>query len=138
MLLHDFSSKATGADGMDKISHRQVAVVDDDEAVRESLRFLLEIAGHSVVAYSSAGQFLNEAPIADLACLILDQHMPDQTGLQLVTRLRARGVSLPVVLITGSPSPDLLRQVRELGVAQVLEKPLDDDALLDFIARASG
>ena len=63
--------------------------------------------------------------------------MPDQTGLQLVSRLRAQGVTLPVALITGSPSPDLIRLARELDVAKVLEKPLDDDVLLDFIERAS-
>ena len=62
--------------------------------------------------------------------------MPDQTGLQLVSRLRAQGVTLPVALITGSPSADLLRLARELNVAQVMEKPLDDDVLLEFIQRA--
>lgn len=62
--------------------------------------------------------------------------MPDLTGLQLVNRLRAQGVTLPVTLITGSPSPDLHRLARELSVAKVLEKPLDDEALLDFTERA--
>lgn len=117
---------------------RIVAVVDDDEAVRDSLRFLLEIAGHDVAIYGSAAQFLLEAPIHELACLVVDQHMPEQTGLQLVSRLRGNGVTLPVALITGSPSPDLLRLARDLNVARVLEKPLNDDALLDFIERASG
>ena len=84
-----------------------VAVVDDDDAVRDSLRFLLEIAGYSVASYGSAAQFLHEAPIGELVCLVVDQHMPDQTGLQLVARLRAQGVTLPVALITGSPSADL-------------------------------
>lgn len=117
-------------------SHRLVAVVDDDDAVRDSLRFLLEIAGHSVAAYGSAAQFLDEAPMEELVCLVVDQHMPEQTGLQLVSQLRARGVTLPVALITGSPSADLIRLARELGVAQVMEKPLDDDLLLDFIEHA--
>ena len=116
--------------------HRLVAVVDDDDAVRDSLRFLLEIAGFSVATYGSAAQFLHEAPIAELACLVVDQHMPDQTGLQLVSRLRALGVTLPVALITGSPSADLIRLARELNVAKVMEKPLDDDVLLDFIEHA--
>jgi two-component system, LuxR family, response regulator FixJ len=117
-------------------SHRLVAVVDDDDAVRDSLRFLLEIAGHAVATYGSAAQFLHEAPIGELVCLVVDQHMPDQTGLQLVAHLRADGVSLPVALITGSPSADLIRLARELNVAEVMEKPLNDDTLLDFIARA--
>ena len=63
--------------------------------------------------------------------------MPDQTGLQLVSRLRSRGITLPVALITGSPSPDMVRLARDLDVAKVLEKPLDDEVLLDFIERAS-
>jgi two-component system response regulator FixJ len=119
-------------------STRLVAVVDDDDAVRDSLRFLLEIAGHAVATYASAAQFLLEAPIDELTCLVVDQHMPDQTGLQLVSRLRAQGVTLPVALITGSPSADLIRLARDLDVAKVMEKPLDDDLLLDFIEHAGG
>lgn len=119
-------------------SHQLVAVVDDDDAVRDSLQFLLETVGCSVATYSSAAQFLNEASLGDLACLVVDQHMPDLTGLQLVGRLRSEGVTVPIALITGSPSPDLFRLARELGVAKVLEKPLDDDVLLEFVAHARG
>jgi two-component system response regulator FixJ len=118
-------------------SHRLVAVVDDDDAVRESLRFLLEIAGYPVATYGSAAHFLHDAPIDELACVVVDQHMPEQTGLQLVSHLRGQGVALPVALITGSPSPDLIRQAHELNVMKVLEKPLDDDVLFEFIERAS-
>jgi two-component system, LuxR family, response regulator FixJ len=119
-------------------SERLVAVVDDDDAVRDSLRFLLEIAGYSVATYASASEFLHKATVGDLACLVVDQHMPDQSGLQLVSSLRDRGVTLPVALITGSPSPDVIRLARELNVAQVLEKPLDEDMLLGFIEQARG
>ena len=114
-------------------ARRLVGVVDDDEAVRDSLGFLLETAGLNVVTYSSAAQFLSEASLDDLACLVVDQHMPELTGLQLITRLRGQGATLPIALITGSPSADLIRLARELGVAGVLEKPLDDAALLAFI-----
>ena len=114
-------------------ARRLVGVVDDDEAVRDSLGFLLETAGLNVVTYSSAAQFLSEASLDDLACLVVDQHMPELTGLQLIARLRGQGVTLPIALITGSPSADLIRLARELGVAGVLEKPLDDAALLAFI-----
>jgi FixJ family two-component response regulator len=136
MLMLDMGLGCAGAHAMHDGSHRLVAVVDDDDAVRDSLRFLLEIAGYSVASYGSAAQFLHEAPIGELVCLVVDQHMPDQTGLQLVARLRAQGVSLPVALITGSPSADLVRLARELSVAKVMEKPLDDDVLLDFIQHA--
>ena len=118
---------------MQHVSAHLVAVVDDDDAVRDSLRFLLEIAGYAVATFASGAEFLKDAPLGDLTCLVVDQHMPDQTGLQLVGRLRAQGVDLPVALITGSPTPDVLRQAQTLGVAKVLEKPLDDDVLLDFI-----
>jgi two-component system, LuxR family, response regulator FixJ len=136
MLTHDVCLGFAGAHAMHNGSNRLVAVVDDDDAVRDSLRFLLEIAGHAVATYASAVQFLLEAPIDELTCLVVDQHMPDQTGLQLVSRLRAQGVTLPVALITGSPSADLIRLSRDLDVAKVMEKPLDDDLLLDFIAHA--
>jgi two-component system response regulator FixJ len=119
-------------------SHRKVAVVDDDDAVRDSLRFLLETAGFSVATFGSAAQFLNEAQLGEFACLVVDQHMPGQTGLQLINSLRREGTRLPVALITGSPSPDLVRQANELGVAKVMEKPLDDDALLQFIEAPCG
>jgi two-component system response regulator FixJ len=114
-------------------SHLTVAVVDDDDAVRDSLRFLLEAAGFVVATFGSAAQFLNEASFGDLSCLVVDQHMPGQTGLQLVNSLRSQGATLPVALITGSPSADLLRQASELGVARVMEKPLDDEVLLQFL-----
>jgi two-component system response regulator FixJ len=116
--------------------HRMVGVVDDDDAVRDSLQFLLETAGFCVAAYNSAAQFLNEASPGDLECLLVDQHMPDLTGLQFISRLRDLGVALPIALITGSYSPDLARLARDLGVTSVLEKPLDDDILLDFIEHA--
>jgi two-component system, LuxR family, response regulator FixJ len=137
MLTHNMCLMGAGAVGMQEGSHRLIAVVDDDDAVRDSLRFLLEIAGYPVATYGSAAQFIQQAPLGDLACLVVDQHMPEQTGLQLVSRLRTQGVTLPVVLITGSPSPDLVRLAHELDVAKVLEKPLDDDMLLDFIAHSS-
>jgi two-component system response regulator FixJ len=115
--------------------HRRVAVVDDDFAVRESLRFLLETAGFAVATYGSAGEYL-DAPPDDVACLLLDQHMPQVTGLELLTRLRQAGAAIKVALMTGSPSADLERRARELGVVWVLEKPLSDNRLLDFVACA--
>ena len=70
---------------------RVIAVVDDDEAVRESLAFLLTVSGHDVAAYGSAAEFLEQCDLGSVAGLILDHHMPKQTGLELVARLRAGG-----------------------------------------------
>jgi len=136
MWMQEIIAQRAGECHVHKVPDRLVAVVDDDDAVRDSLSFLLEIAGYTVAAYASAAQFLQEAPLPQLACLVVDQHMPDLTGLQLVARLRGDGVGLPVALITGSPSADVLRLARELRVKIVLEKPLDDDQLLEFIATA--
>jgi len=115
----------------------RVAVVDDDDGVRESLRFLFETAGYDVVDFESAEAALIDGAIAEACCLVLDQHMPRLTGLELVGMLRARGVSLPIAIMTGSPSPELMREAMRAGVAQVLEKPLADDALLTFVERAA-
>ncbi len=118
--------------------HRSVvAVVDDDEAVRESLRFLLEIAGYDVLTFDSAQAYLDHVSRQPATCLVLDQHMPHTTGLELLAMLRQRGQRLPTALITGSLSPDLVRQATALGASRVLEKPLADDALLRFVACAA-
>jgi len=112
---------------------RLVGIIDDDNAVRDSLKFLLEVAGHAVEAFASAADFL-AAETQHLACLILDHHMPLMTGLQLVERLRSDGREIPVLLITGSPSPAIVSRAAELGVARVLEKPPSEDEVLAFVA----
>jgi len=114
-----------------------VVVVDDDEAVRESLRFLLDIAGYETVTFESAQDYLDHLCGQPATCLVLDQHMPHTTGLELLAVLRQRGARLPAALITGSSSPELVRQATALGGARVLEKPLADDALLRFVACAA-
>jgi FixJ family two-component response regulator len=114
-----------------------VAVVDDDDDVRESLRFLLETAGYDVRVYESAQAYLDQLADRAPACLVLDHHMPQITGVELLAQLRQRGADLPTALITGSPSPDLVRRANALGVTRVLEKPLADDALLRFVRCAT-
>ncbi len=115
---------------------RQVAIVDDDEAVRDSLRFLLEVAGYSVAAFVSGAELLRTRP-RSFVCLIVDQHMPQMTGLDLVATLRGEGETMPIMLITGSPSPAIIARAESLGVAQVVEKPASDDALLGFVSLAN-
>ncbi len=109
-----------------------VAIVDDDAAVLESFQFLLEMAGFSVVAYASAHAFL-AAPASRLRCLIVDQHMPTMTGLELAACLRAQGVDLPVMLVTSAPSPGIEARARAIGVRGVLAKPLPEDEVFAFI-----
>ena len=110
-----------------------VAVVDDDPAVLDSLRLLLEVAGHRVAIYASATSFLDDC-LAQPACLILDYHMPYMSGLELAERLCVQGVRVPVLLITSSPSAALLARATRLGIEKVLEKPPDEAELLNFVA----
>jgi FixJ family two-component response regulator len=110
-----------------------VAVVDDDDSVRDALKFLLEMAGYTVRTAESPLRMLDTG-WHDFDCLVVDQHMPGITGLEVLGRIRADGVRLPVVLITGSISPDLERRAAELG-ARVLAKPLVEDDLLAVIGK---
>lgn len=118
---------------VDDATPSEVAIVDDDDAVRDSLRFLLEVAGHAVASFASGADFFRAAPRA-FACLIVDQHMPQMTGLDLVAKLRSEGGTIPVLLITGSPSAAIFAQAEALGVTQVLEKPASDEAMLEFVS----
>ena len=109
-----------------------IAIVDDDHAVRELLQFLLEVMGYPVETLASAADFLN-SDIKHHACLILDNHMPLMTGLELAAKLRADGAVIPILLITGSPSPAIRARAAALGIDRLLEKPFGDVDLLDFI-----
>ncbi len=121
---------------MAKIEKRRVAIVDDDQAVRDSLQFLLEIVGHPVETFASAAEFLKTEK-QRIACLILDYHMPEMTGLELAERMRADGASIPILLVTASPSSTILARAAEVGVHRVLEKPATEEDLLDFIDTAT-
>jgi FixJ family two-component response regulator len=109
-----------------------VAVVDDDPAVLDSLRFLLEVLGCKVATYGSALAFLADRIIRP-ACLIVDQHMPRMTGLELAQKLWDEGAGIPLLLITGSPSAAIIARAGLLGVEAVLEKPPHEADLLKFV-----
>ena len=84
-----------------------VVVVDDDAAVRNSLRFSLEIDGYNVLPYASAEALLNEEVLPDCACFVIDHNMPGISGLDLVIRLRDENVRAPIILITSAPPRNL-------------------------------
>ncbi len=113
---------------------RRVIVIDDDDSVRDSLAFLLETAGYVVDGFASPMQCLLTLRPGMRACLVVDQHMPEMTGLEFLAELQRRGIHLPTVLITGSPSPDLLQRAAALDVHRVMPKPLLEDDLLRFLA----
>jgi two-component system response regulator FixJ len=110
-----------------------VAIIDDDGDVADVLGGLLEIVGYEVETYQSANQFIAEIDPDKHACIVVDQNMPQMTGLEMLTQLGNRGVSIPSVLITGAPDADIVQQATELGVMKVLQKPMSHHELLRFI-----
>jgi FixJ family two-component response regulator len=112
---------------------RVVAVIDDDLAVLESFRFLLEAAGYAVAAFNSAAAFLGDRAILP-SCLIVDQHMPQMTGLELVAHLRSQASDTPALLVTAAPTASIVARANQLGV-QVLEKPPAESDVLAFVDR---
>jgi two-component system, LuxR family, response regulator FixJ len=114
---------------------RAVAVVDDDAAVCDSARFLLETYGIEVRTYQNGAEFLRDAPA--IACLIVDYHMPGLNGLEMVSELRRRGSKvLTIIMITATTDPTVERLAAELGINQILKKPLSQRALLGAIRGA--
>ena len=116
-----------------------VHVIDDDDAFRRSLVFLLESAGWAVVAHRSAEVFLNACshPPEALACLVLDLRMPGISGLELQQILQSRGWQVPIVFITGHGEVDAAVHALKSGANDFLEKPFKDQALLDAVHAAA-
>ncbi|MCC2650591.1 MAG: response regulator [Microvirga sp.] len=114
----------------------RVLVVDDDLAVRNSLRFALEMEGLTVCTYGSGAELLADPDLASCGCLVIDCNMPGMNGIELVKRLEERHQHRPVILITSGSA----RGVAECGVhpdvMSVLEKPLEDNLLLEHIHAA--
>jgi two-component system, LuxR family, response regulator FixJ len=113
-----------------------VLVVDDDAAVRQSLKFALEQEGLEVSLYGSGPELLAASRLPSTGCLVVDLTMPGMDGIVLLDRLRKRHVDLPAILITSPASPRLRARALRAGYRQVLEKPLEDGALLDGIHSA--
>ena len=113
-----------------------VYVVDDDDAARESLRFLLETAHLAVRAYQSARSFLDVLSAADVGCVITDVKMPETDGLELVRQVRRRNPELPVIVITGHADVPLAVDAMKAGAVDFIEKPYDGEALLGSVRSA--
>jgi two-component system, LuxR family, response regulator FixJ len=113
-----------------------VHVIDDDEAVRESLSFLLGAAGLEVSAHASAVAFLVALAVQPPGCVLTDVRMPEMDGLELLRRLGESGGNWPVVVMTGHADVPLAVRALKAGALDFLEKPLDDTALLSAVRRA--
>jgi two-component system response regulator FixJ len=113
-------------------------IVDDDEAVRQSLVFLCSSAGYAVRPHESATAFLAAAPAIANGCLLADLRMPDMSGVELLQRLRDIGASMPTVVITGDGDVKMAVEAMKLGAVDFVEKPFAESVLLGAIERAVG
>jgi len=113
-----------------------VHVVDDDDAVRSSLAFVLDSAGLTARTYESATRFLETCGPEVSGCVVTDVRMPDVNGLELVRRLRGMGVGIPVIVMTGHGDVSLAVEAMKEGVIDFLEKPFDDELFLRAVRQA--
>jgi two-component system response regulator FixJ len=115
---------------------RVVHIVDDDEGARQSLAFLLSSAGLPVRLYDSATAFLASLGKVQGGCLITDMRMPGMSGLDLLYELRAKSLSLPVIVVTGHGEVPLAVEAMKAGAVDFIEKPFEDQAILDAVGAA--
>ena len=113
-----------------------IIVVENDGAVRRSLKFSLEAEGFVVRTYAAGEDLLRDAPVPNCDCLVVAEFLPGIRGIDLVARLRESKVSAPAILITSHPSPILRRRAEDAGIP-IIEKPLLGSALLDGIRRVT-
>jgi two-component system response regulator FixJ len=111
----------------------KVYVIDDDEAMRDSLDFLLGSAGFQVALFGSAHHFLDTLSGIDFGCVVSDIRMPGIDGIELLKRLKANHSVLPVVIMTGHGDVSLAVEAMKLGAVDFLEKPFEDDRLIGMI-----
>src|SRR3954451_4900675 len=113
-----------------------VHVIDDDEAMLESLAFLLSAVGLEVRTYEFALAFLEVAPNAEAGCVITDVRMPGLSGVDLLRRLRELKLGIPVIVVTGHGDVPLAVEAMKIGALDFLEKPFDDEVLLNAVRSA--
>jgi len=113
-----------------------VFVVDDDQAMRNSLKWLIESVGMKVRTYGSADEFLSHYYPGRAGCLLLDVRMPGMSGLELQNHLTRREIQLPVIIITGHGDVAMAVRAMKAGAVDFIEKPFNDDALLASIRNA--
>jgi two-component system, LuxR family, response regulator FixJ len=113
-----------------------VYVIDDDDAVRQSLEFLLKTVSIDVRGFDSAKAFLEVLPSIKSGCIITDVRMPEITGIDLLRRVKESGLDIPVIVITGHGDISLAVDAMKIGAVDFLEKPFDDDLLVAAVRSA--
>jgi two-component system, LuxR family, response regulator FixJ len=114
----------------------KVYVIDDDEAMRDSLNFLLDSAGLEVTLFETAQQFLDALPGLDFGCVVSDVRMPGIDGIELLRRMKAAQSKFPILIMTGHGDVPLAVEAMKLGAIDFIEKPFDDDRLTGMIEAA--
>jgi len=115
-----------------------VHIIDDDDAVRDSLEFLLRAASIEVRTYESATAFLEAVPDGASGCILTDVRMPGMSGVDLLRQLKACGSTVPVIVMTGHGDIQLAVEAMKIGASDFLEKPFDDEVLLASVRSALG
>jgi two-component system, LuxR family, response regulator FixJ len=113
-----------------------IHVIDDEESVRRGIKFFLSAAGYAVRLWSSGAAFLKEARYAEGGCILLDIRMPEMDGIEVQQQLGVRGITMPIIVLTGHGDVSVAVKAMKAGAVDFLEKPFDTDALLDAISQA--
>jgi FixJ family two-component response regulator len=120
----------------DARKRKVVAIVDDDESIREALEALIKTAGFDALAFESAEGFLDSGQQENIGCLVTDIRMPGMSGLELQARLNEDGYEIPIIFITAHGDEKVRMQALRAGAVEFLIKPFDDEAMLERIASA--
>ncbi len=113
-----------------------IAVIDDDESIRQTITLLMESFGFRAAAFASAESFLKSDHLRDTSCLILDVHMPNMNGLELQSELAAAGYGIPIVFITAYGDKGSRGRAMQAGAVAFLDKPFSDEQLLQIVRSA--
>jgi two-component system response regulator FixJ len=117
-------------------THRMVHLIDDEEALRRSVGFLLRTSGHAVTTWDSGVAFLKEARHAEPGCVLLDVRMPEMDGLEVQRAMAERGIAMPVIILTGHGDIGMAVAAMKGGAVDFLEKPFEKAALLAAVKAA--
>lgn len=117
-------------------NNARVFIIDDDAAVRDSLAFLLSTSGFAVTAFETAEHFLEALPRLGFGCVVTDIRMPEIDGIELLKRLKATAADLPVIVMTGHGDVPLAVEAMKLGALDFMEKPFEDERLINVLQAA--